>query len=237
MTQRQLNATLHHARIWQHDQSLQRQQKQQAQKQAAQKQEQKQNGQQPLALQKQSAPTPQEAIPQPLIPIRPQGPRIGRQGDTHPSCETKSTLRTADKHRLACDEREFSVLLNDEPRLAPLAPILPFNPDACLTAPPETPVANSSGTPAIWQQIEPMISQRIEQQNAFPASFSLLLPQFGEVTAHINTLTDGGMNIALGFPPELFDRVRSRETDCSLALARRIGRRVCLHFKHRDALL
>ncbi|WP_173633360.1 type III secretion system HrpP C-terminal domain-containing protein [Paramixta manurensis] len=176
----------------------------------------------------------------PRQPARPLPQNANRTAVFTPtSAPAKSPARNTDKQRLSRDESEFSQLLNGEGSAAPLTPITPLSlidPDALLSAPQEAQTVENPQAAALWQIVEPQLSQSLETQEAFPASFSMILPQLGEVKAQVNTLAGGGLDVALGFSPALFNVVRGSETACGENLSRRMSQRVRLRFKRWEAL-
>lgn len=159
--------------------------------------------------------------------------------DASPTMTAKTSARPAEKQRLARDEHDFNRLLNDEQNAAPLLPIAalaPIDPDTLLRQAQEPQAASPTPAAMLWQIIEPPLSESLATQEAFPARFSLLLPQLGEVNAQVNALPGGEMTIALGFSDNAFQWVRGSEKQCAESLARRMGQRVRLRFQRLDVL-
>lgn len=155
------------------------------------------------------------------------------------SSRPSTPSRGADKQRLNRDKDDFASLLSggDEP-LAPMLPVMladnqngeSFQPMLSETS--ET--APSAPPPACWQIIEPSLTEGIEKQPAFPATFSLLLPQLGEVTAQVNQSSSGELDIALAFNRGSFQAVRGAQDNCGRSLSQRLGQRVRLRFNLQD---
>ena len=155
------------------------------------------------------------------------------------SLPAKSAARPAEKQRLARDESEFNRLLNDASPTAPLLPLIPLaqiDPDGLRASVAETQPASTSPVMALWQIVEPPLSQDLAAQQAFPARFSLLLPQLGEINAQVIRAAGGELQVALGFSARVFDVVRGSERMCAERLARRMGQRVRLHFQRQETL-
>lgn len=180
-------------------------------------------------------PHPVRNVPRQKSPAYPQPPRATVHNATRTAMKTPSGV--ADNAPLGRDKEAFSQWLNAEDApLTPVTPWLPGDPDALRQPAQEIAPPESAQAAMLWQQIEPALSQSLEAQAAFPARFSLLLPLLGEVQAHVGLLSDGGMDIALGFSPLLYDRLRGSELSCREALARRTGKRIRLRFQHQDTL-
>lgn len=181
------------------------------------------------------SPPPARNVPRQKSLAHPQPQRATVHNTTRTAMKTPSVV--ADNAPLGRDKEAFSQWLNAEDApLAPATPWLPGDPAALRQPAQEIAPPESAQATVLWQQIEPALSQNLAAQAAFPARFSLLLPLLGEVQAHVGLLSDGGMDIALGFSPSLYDRVRGSELSCREALARRTGKRIRLRFQHQDTL-
>lgn len=158
-----------------------------------------------------------------------------------PSVSVKTPLRQADKQRLTRDENEFNRLLNDDPITVSLLPVAlpgPVDPDGLLGKTEGSQQSTSSSLATVmWQIVEPPLSQDLATQEAFPAHFSLLLPQLGEINVQVTALPTGDMNVALGFSARAYEIVRGSEKQCAESLAKRMGQRVRLRFQRQDTLL
>ncbi|QJT82624.1 type III secretion system HrpP C-terminal domain-containing protein [Kosakonia sp. MUSA4] len=181
------------------------------------------------------SPLPAKNSPRQKLPAHPLSQRATVHHTTQTPMKTPSGV--ADNAPLGRDKEAFSQWLNAEDAPLALATLwLSGNPDALRQSAQEMAPPESAQATVLWQQIEPALSQNLAAQAAFPARFSLLLPLLGEVHAHVGLLSDGGMDIALGFSPSLYDRVRGSELSCREALARRTGKRIRLRFQHQDTL-
>ena len=175
---------------------------------------------------------------------KPQGPMLPKNlpfmpASAQPNSRASSPLRSGDKQRLSRDKDDFSsLLLGDDEPLAPMLPLIlndsasGENVQPMLSETTET--APTAPPPTCWKIIEPALTDGIEKQPAFPATFSLLLPQLGEVTAQVNQTNNGELDIALAFSPGSFQAVRGAQDNCGQSLSQRLGQRVRLRFNLRD---
>lgn len=170
-------------------------------------------------------------------PARPGKPGSARLQTL--SLPAKHAARLADKPCLTRDQNEFNRLLSDDPHTAPMLPLVPLaqiDPDALSGKIQDEQATSTSSASAIWAGVEPQLSQNLSAQELFPARFSLLLPQLGEINALVTTLPGGELNVALGFSAHTFDVVRGSERSCAESLARRMGQRVKLRFQRQETL-
>ncbi|NIF60421.1 type III secretion protein [Enterobacter sp. Ap-916] len=153
-----------------------------------------------------------------------------------PARSTSSSGRASDRQKLSRDEKEFSDLLSDD-EPDPVMPILALNLfDGSLGGTEQPQQASESPSSALRAMLESHLIQGIEQQESLPARFSLLLPDLGEVVAQVTPANGDGLDIALGFSAEAWDKVRGFEQDGQGSLSRRLGKKVRLRFKRREAV-
>jgi len=155
------------------------------------------------------------------------------------SSRPSTPSRGADKQRLNRDKDDFASLLSgDDQPLAPMLPVMLTDNNAGQSFQPmlseTSETAQSAPPPACWQIVEPALTEGIDKQPAFPATFSLLLPQLGEVTAQVNQNTSGELEVALAFSRGSFEAVRGAQENCGRSLSQRLGQRVRLRFNLQD---
>ncbi|VEB99355.1 Uncharacterised protein [Cedecea lapagei] len=193
-------------------------------------------------LWQQSHPAPQprhqpDSAPQAPAPRAPQAP--ANNAPARPPMLARSTpsfSRASDRQKLSRDEKEFSDLLSDD-EPAPLMPILSLNLfDGSLGGTEQPQQASESQASTLLAMLEPHLVQGIEQQESLPASFSLLLPDLGEVVAQVTPANGDVLDIALGFSAHAWDKVRGFEQDGQGSLSGRLGKKVRLRFKRREAV-
>lgn len=193
-------------------------------------------------LWQQSHPAPQprhqpDNAPQAPTPRAPQTPTNNEPAlPQMPARSTPAFSRASDRQKLSRDEKEFSDLLSeDEP--APLMPVLALNLfDGSLGGTEQPQQASESQASVLQAMLESHLVQGIEQQESLPARFSLLLPDLGEVVAQVTPTNGDGLDIALGFSAQAWDKVRGFEQDGQGSLSGRMGKKVRLRFKRREAV-
>jgi len=127
------------------------------------------------------------------------------------------------------------LLFGDEPAL--LMPLLSLNLfEGSLGGAEQPQQASESQASSLLVMLEPHLVQGIEQQESLPARFSLLLPDLGEVVAQVTPANDDVLDIALGFSAQAWDKVRGFEQDGQGSLSGRLGKKVRLRFKRREAV-
>ncbi|RWR00984.1 hypothetical protein ED28_16170 [[Pantoea] beijingensis] len=183
-------------------------------------------------------PNPAFANNKPNALIQPRNPLPGPLSAQH-SGRSSTASRSADKHHLNRDKNDFASLLSGDNEAA--MPILPVmladnhsgeNFRSMLSEASEA--GASAPTPPCWQIVEPTLTEEIDKQPTFPATFSMLLPQLGEVNAQVNQINSGELDIALAFKRSSFDAVRGSQNSCGRSLSQRMGKRVHLSFNLQD---
>ena len=186
------------------------------------------------------APPPPHQVdhtPQVPAPRTPRMPVNNAPTPSHmPTRAPSASGRASDRQKLSRDEKEFSDLLfGDEP--VPLMPLLSLNLfEGSLGGAEQPQQASESQASSLLVMLEPHLVQGIEQQESLPARFSLLLPDLGEVVAQVPPANDDVLDIALGFSAQAWDKVRGFEQDGQGSLSGRLGKKVRLRFKRREAV-
>ena len=98
--------------------------------------------------------------------------------------------------------------------------------------------AHSGGAPlAVWQQLEPGLTQAMEKQPSGPVSLTLLLPKLGEVDARIaGSSGAAGWDISLRFAPQALAMLAPHHERCRASLRRRMACQVRLRFEQRGGM-
>lgn len=150
------------------------------------------------------------------------------------SSDTPATKRTTPDEPAAQEASLFSQLLGEaEPSPLPTGAAYfdwaSGNPSIAAQAAESAPPAM-----AVWQQLEPSITDALAKQPRGPLSMTLLLPKLGEVDARMANLPTGaGWDISLRFAPQALAMIAPHHERCRESLRRRMACRVRLRFEQR----
>ncbi|WP_113626113.1 type III secretion system HrpP C-terminal domain-containing protein [Pectobacterium peruviense] len=108
----------------------------------------------------------------------------------------------------------------------PISPPLPLHSEA-----PENP---QNVTPSQWQPLQCELIEAMDNICAPPFSFSLQLPQLGDIDARLSNLVPRGWDISLRFSRESYHQLKDRREACRRSIATALDCPINLRFDARE---
>ncbi|MCV9877538.1 type III secretion system HrpP C-terminal domain-containing protein [Brenneria izbisi] len=113
----------------------------------------------------------------------------------------------------------------------PFVPLTPFSPVSASDNAEPSPAA----TPVQWSSLQTELLEALDNISYPPFSFSLQLPQLGDIDARLATLAPRGWDIALRFSRESYQNLKDRRESCRRALSDALDCPVNLRFDVRES--
>ncbi|PWC12810.1 type III secretion protein [Brenneria roseae subsp. americana] len=119
----------------------------------------------------------------------------------------------------------------EAPNHLPIAGLTPFTP----VIPKDHGASAQYVTPSSWPPLQCELLEALDNIGYPPFSFSLQLPQLGDIDARLATLAPRGWDISLRFSRESYLGLKDRRESCRRALSDALGCPVNLNFDVRES--
>ncbi|MFC3395500.1 type III secretion system HrpP C-terminal domain-containing protein [Brenneria rubrifaciens] len=119
----------------------------------------------------------------------------------------------------------------DDIAIINLTPFTPATPQDNIVNAPNN---SQEVTPSQWPALQSELIEALDNIGRPPFSFSLQLPELGEVDARLATLAPRGWDISLRFSRESYQKLKDRRESCRRALSDTMGCPVNLSFDSRE---